>query len=207
VGQLASRTQRSSIRPVKLAAVVAVAGASVLLALPAAAAKSRSPWKRLQGPLHLPQIAPGATCPVTSASGELPLPFVGMKFGRGPVYPNLGIRPEASLEFSYPPPPTSRWPDSEWGGQKVMWVRAPRYHGPALIRGRQIDGPDRLRFGGGLVPSTEIRIGRWGKSAGSRWGSKASTTRLRAAGCYAYQVDGLSFSSVVIFEARVWNSA
>ncbi|MBA2462339.1 MAG: hypothetical protein H0V45_11335 [Actinobacteria bacterium] len=34
-------------------------------------------------------------------------------------------------------------------------------------------------------------------------GDNPSLTRLRAPGCYAYQVDGRTFSYVIVFEARV----
>lgn len=34
-------------------------------------------------------------------------------------------------------------------------------------------------------------------------GTSPSLTRVRAPGCYAYQVDGRTFSYLVIFEARL----
>jgi hypothetical protein len=54
-----------------------------------------------------------------------------------------------------------------------------RYAARALVRGYQLDGPNEVRF------------------------DTPSLTRLRAPGCYAYQVDGRTFSYVVIFEARL----
>jgi hypothetical protein len=81
-------------------------------------------------------------------------------------------------------------------------MRSPRYRGPVLIRGRQLDGAHLLRFGLAFVPSTELRIARWGSSAGAPgWGFRASSTRLRAPGCYGYQIDGRTFSRVIVFQA------
>jgi hypothetical protein len=77
-----------------------------------------------------------------------------------------------------------------------MWIIAAGYTGPALVRGRQLDGPYQLRFERGVVPSHERRL-RGG-------GDHPSTTRLRAPGCYAYQVDGLRFSYRIVFEAKLF---
>jgi hypothetical protein len=74
-----------------------------------------------------------------------------------------------------------------------MWVLAGRYAGPALVRGRQLNGENELRFDRGALPSKERKLrGR---------GGHPSSTRLRAEGCYAYQIDGLGFSYQVVFEA------
>jgi hypothetical protein len=188
--------RRLAVAPVALA----VAG---LVASPAGA----DVWKRLHRPLHIPRVAAGTSCPTTPASGHLPSMFGGpTAFGRGPVYPAFGAgQPQAIVRFSYPPPAGSEVAGSTWSGQKVPWIRAPRYRGPVLIRGRQLDGPYHLRFGLELVPPTELRIGRWGTAAGSRWGFRGSTTRLRAPGCYAYQIDGLTFSRVIVFQAELYS--
>ena len=78
-----------------------------------------------------------------------------------------------------------------------------RYASRALVRGRQLDGPNEVRFVHGypgftaekiLNPVPELRI------EGS---DTPSLTRVRAPGCYAYQVDGRTFSYLVVFEARL----
>jgi hypothetical protein len=71
------------------------------------------------------------------------------------------------------------------------------YGGPVLIRGRQLDGPNELRFDAGAFPPREIRI-----PASRVQRNRPSFTRVRAPGCYSYQVDGLAFSSTIVFEAR-----
>jgi len=103
------------------------------------------------------------------------------------------------LQFTYPPEPPSQFAGSEWSGAKVLWFVAPRYRGPVLIRGGRLDHPDRLRFNRGMVPPLEMRIHK--VFSGPR--DRPSYTRLRAPGCYAYQVDGTNFSRVVVFQASL----
>jgi hypothetical protein len=80
---------------------------------------------------------------------------------------------------------------------KVLWIVDPIYGGPVLIRGRQLDGPNELRFDNGALPPRAIKI-----LPAARVRDRPSYTRVRGPGCYAYQVDGLGFSYVIIFEAR-----
>ena len=64
-----------------------------------------------------------------------------------------------------------------------------------LIRGRQVDGMNKVRFNEGWpVPPPAIRLPAGAYAFGSY-------TRVRTRGCYAYQIDGTVFSSLVVFEA------
>jgi hypothetical protein len=160
-----------------------------------------SVWQYLgRRPVRVPLLSPGAPCPTTPPSGDLSAlapGSAGTAFGRGPVYPVLaGAFERAVILFRYPPPRNSIDYGSMWSGQKVMWVLAHPFRGPTLVRGRQLDGPHELRFESGLVPRRERRL------RGS--GGNPSSTRLRAPGCYAYQIDGLRFSYRVVFEARLF---
>jgi hypothetical protein len=107
--------------------------------------------------------------------------------------------------FSYPPQPQQLWYESKWSGQKVLWIGRPSYRGPVLIRGRQLDGPNDIRFGSGLNPGREMRLESVGGSSPGGWQNKPSYTRLRAPGCYAWQVDGTTFSRVIVFEAALFS--
>ena len=189
--------------PSRVGARVAFAAALVLaLGGAAAAAPVRQPtWRSLHRPLHIPHIAPGTPCPTSKLDphGDLSR-FKGLNgpaWGRGPAYPGLPARDgKPTLEFVYPPSARSAFAGSRWSGQKVMWILNPAYHGRILIRGRQLDGPNELRFDDGLVPPREKRVVSGGLVVG--W---ASDTRIRAEGCYGYQIDGKSFSRVIVFHA------
>jgi len=157
----------------------------------------------LRRPLHLPRVAEGAGCPVSrsrSLGG-----FVGPGLGDGPIYP-VGLDAGGVLHFRYAPPSsgTNLFGGSRWGGQKVLWVGAASYRGPVLIRGRELDGPRVVGFGPDRVPVAEMQLLAAGASSSGEpegWREWPSFTRLLAGGCYAYQVDGTSFSSVIVFRA------
>jgi hypothetical protein len=150
--------------------------------------------KTLFRPLHLPTLASGAPCPVSAAHRVSP--SYGLALGPGPAYP-VGLGAEATLHFGgaqLPPP---------WTGNKVLWVIAPRYRGPLLLRGHQLDGPWWVGFENSRRPLAELpfpSMKQLGLS-GRPWRNTATTTRVRTAGCYAYQIDGTSFSRVVVFRA------
>jgi hypothetical protein len=87
-----------------------------------------------------------------------------------------------------------------WWYTKVIWIRVGDFAGRVLVRGRQLDGPNVVRFSGIHVanPGSEMRLlfrPQTAEGVGVRY------TRLRAAGCYGYQADGESFSEIVVFRA------
>ena len=127
---------------------------------------------------------------------------VGGGIGRGPVYPILGE--SATLQAGLR---SDEWGDGPWGGQKVLWFVHQRYLGPVLIRGRRLGGWQLMRFDRGPRPSDEIRIARgesvsWtGQPRGSR--GRPSYVRVRAPGCYGVQIDGASFSRIIVFRVTL----
>ncbi len=87
---------------------------------------------------------------------------------------------------------------SAWKGDRTTW-QSSGYRGPILIRGRQVGGPGAVGFGEGHTPYAELQL--LGNAMGAPAGQWPSFTRVQAAGCYAYQVDGTSFSEVIVFRA------
>jgi hypothetical protein len=81
--------------------------------------------------------------------------------------------------------------DQPYLGRYRPWVASPAHPGPFLVRGRQLDGPRRLRFGEGPQPAAELLLPAAGTahSQDSDWFNWPSYSRLRGGGCYAYQVD------------------
>jgi hypothetical protein len=145
--------------------------------------------------LHIPQLAAGARCPVTPATSTV----FGLAQGKGPVWPVLAF---PQFAFFYPVRPQQVYYPSDWSGNKVLWI-ARLYRGPVLIRGAQLDGPNTMRFGLGHTPAKEMRLTSIGGTSPGGWQDRPSSTRLRAAGCYAWQVDGTTFSRVIVFRAVV----
>jgi hypothetical protein len=156
----------------------------------------RTLWR----PLRIPHIRPGAPCPRTPVVQHPRGTPVGNRVAVSPVYAG-GILGRLSVEL----PPGRAQVDffgSAWGGNKVLWESSPDYRGPLLIRGRQVDGHHLVRFETGAPPPSELELaaGR-GMIDGSGWGAWPSYTRVRAPGCYAWQVDGTDFTDFIFFRA------
>jgi hypothetical protein len=138
----------------------------------------------LRRTLHLPKLAAGSACPVSQAHG------VGPGLGAGPAFP-VGMA-SGTLTIA----PAVNFGSRAWSGPKVLWLVLPSYTGPILIRGRRLDAKGDVRFDRGDVPPKELLIPA---SIGAR--DRPSYTRVEGPGCYAYQVDGTSFSTIVVFRA------
>ena len=67
-----------------------------------------------------------------------------------------------------------------------------------MIRGRQLDGTKLVRFDNGLKPPAGIRLD---PSQSPRGRDRPSYARFLSPGCYAFQIDGTSFSRLVVFNA------
>ena len=164
----------------------------------AASSTSRDVWAQLHRPLHIPHIAPGSPCPASPPDTTVDFRSygVGQGYGPGPAYPIFLNRPDhAQLDFNYPS--DGIFAGDPWGGQKVLWFLRPGYGDRVLVRGRELDGRYRIRFGEEPSPylPDEMRI--------AAMGDHPSTTRLRTGGCYGYQIDGPSYSRVAVFDAKL----
>jgi hypothetical protein len=142
----------------------------------------------------LPKLSPGAACP--RSSGGHVSPDFGTVYGDGPAYASLfQLGSDGIVHYG------GSTPEGGWYYAKVLWVVDPKHRERTLIRGHQIDGPHAIGFEFGPQPPNELRIPIWGTSSDSNWGNRASESRLRAPGCYAYQADGRDFSAVIVFQA------
>lgn len=164
-------------------------------------------WLPLAGkPLHLPTLTAGAACPVTPAQAHVS-PDFALAAGSGPIYVVMHDT-HSILTYSAAGIFDS---GSAWGGAKVYWQIKPGYQGPVLIRGQQLNGPNALRFNGGLgqthgnpqgteplLPDLQLM---GGQATGASWPTWETFTRIQTPGCYAYQVDSTGFSEVIVFQA------
>jgi hypothetical protein len=159
----------------------------------------------LRRPLDIPVLRKGARCPV-SAPGKVVSPYYGAAIGKGPIYgiSLVSLADSGVLSFDYPPGPNSLFAGSLWGGQALKWLADPTYTGPVLIRGLQLDGQNRLGFGNGPWPFSEMQLapGEGDPQAGG-WRGWGGYARFRAPGCYGVQVDGTNFSEVIVLRAKI----
>jgi hypothetical protein len=165
-------------------------------------------WRRLGRPLKVPSIASGTACPVSDAETRINFSDaygVGRGIGPGPVYP-VHYDPNgpemSTVSVRFPPSPGSFAEGSEWNGWKHVWVIRATYQGPVLIRGRQLDGASDVRFGGAIEPPTKHRLPARPRQLAGVFRFERTFSRVRTPGCYAYQIDGTTFSYLVVFEVR-----
>jgi hypothetical protein len=170
-----------------------------------------SVWPALwQRPLQLPTLAAGQPCPNTP--GRAFTEGYGPGLGTGPVYLLLPGPNDATLHAE-----ALRGQGASgagWSSQQVRWVVHPLYQGPVLVRGARIDSAGALRFNGGLdqtvdaallaaTPAlTHLRL-VGDSSYGAPWIAWVTYLRVRDAGCYAVQVDGLTFSETIVFRVTL----
>jgi hypothetical protein len=149
-------------------------------------------------PLHLPTVAPGTACPV-SARHAIARKTTGV--GDGPIYATH-VDPWSVM---FPPPQNSLAVGTGWSVDKTPFVRKRTFTGPFVIRGGRIDGPGLLGFSGpgGRRPfeAFQFAAGRSGAEVAGLTGWP-TLVWMTAPGCYAVQVDGKSFSRMIVFRVE-----
>jgi hypothetical protein len=176
--------------PLTALAVLLLAAACSTGSTQPARPTATDPMTALRRPLRLPALEAGGHCPVTN--GHEVQPAFAAVLGDGPAYPtdSIGAWRGGRVE-------------NGWYYAKVLWVADPADPGPYLVRGRRLDGPEELRFGEGPQPAAELQLPAGGTAftPASTWLNWPSYTRLRASGCYAYQLDAPDGSHVLVFQA------
>jgi hypothetical protein len=146
----------------------------------------------------LPRLTGGQRCPADRGRSFDNGQFGGIALGTGVVRPLIstqGGRQRAGVI------PFKHTRNGKWWQVKTLWFAFPRYRGPALIRGRRLDGNDRIAFG--ERPSLidpQLPAGPTLNGTGG-WREWPGATFIRHLGCYAWQVDGRGFSTVIVFKA------
>jgi hypothetical protein len=118
--------------------------------------------------------------------------------GDGPIYPTH-VDPWNVL---FPPPQNSLAFGTGWSVDKTPFVRERTFTGPFVVRGGRIDGSGRLGFSGpgGRRPFEALQFAA--SRAGAEFAGLSGWPTLvwiAAPGCYGVQVDGTSFSRVIVF--------
>ncbi len=148
-------------------------------------------------PLRLPTLSSGSACPVTPAREVNP--GITEVAGDGPVYLVTG---GYAIQFPFAQSAHSQG----WAKQDYLsFLIRPGVIGDVLVRGRQIDGSNEVRFGAGDTPDAELVFEAPAQARLSNddtWSISFNTMRLREAGCYAIQVDSQAASSVIVFRAE-----
>lgn len=154
----------------------------------------------LKHPLHFPVLRTGQRCPASRGTPFSTPDFGGIALGTGPVRVIAGSNRQGVADLINP---TSSPP---WLALKTLWFSPPAYQGPFVIRAKRLGRPGPAALGdttGGplavplVVPPgpTLNESGGWREAPGGLW--------VRKPGCYAWQVDGLNFSEIIVVRARL----
>jgi hypothetical protein len=196
------------------AVVIRCISASVIALLAATCAQSNTSPSSTQSesidlrPLQLPVLGAGQPCPVSvgtrgTVPPNQPHIFCGpcSWFGDGPVYLALAWKesPDDFATFSLARVPVENGAHRA----KTPWVSVPSYSGPILIRGRALDANSKaLLFNvSGPGPQERLKIQPPNAPSPSLWSFWPSSMWVPGAGCYGIQIDTLSRTEIVIFEA------
>ena len=148
-------------------------------------------WAELSSrPVELAGFSPGGPCP-TPKSKTISTVYADV-IGDGPVY---GVGTKDGV-IGYPD-------RGSWFSLKVLWVIRD-YDGPVLIRGRQVDGPNQLRFGlDAELPELRFEAGETGATVDGMLASERfwpSYVAWSSPGCYVWQADGIGFTQTIVVE-------
>jgi hypothetical protein len=192
--------------------------------------RERAAFARLEARrLHLPALGADKKCPLANAIALPGVPAEAALGPGGPTERGVAKLREGPVYVAFPGVPrildfqatgNGGSPGGRWRSAEVLWVSRPSYRGPVLVRGGQLDGSGRLGFGRSARARSQLRLPAgdwtarrgplrvWGRTVQARTGSRTATalTRISRTGksgirCYAFQVDGNSFSYVIAFGA------
>lgn len=116
--------------------------------------------------------------------------------GSGPVFVGLGT--PNILRYTE----DAREHDG-WYYNKTLWAISPRYSGAVTVTGHQLNGHNELRFNAASgFPGKKLTALEFEKVDSGGWRYGPSSTLIRAAGCYAFRIEGDDFVDWVTFVAR-----
>ncbi|MFD6755198.1 hypothetical protein [Micromonospora gifhornensis] len=162
-------------------------------ASPTAPSPSASPGDLAVPPLRLPSVAPDGTCPAAEPQRWSKPGQAQRVLGPGPVHPIADYFSGGALPLR----PSDRQADGSYT-VKVRWLAAD-YTGPVLVRAGRIDAP-------GAASAQFSYLGEPRHDGHHAVLTRPDTdlpgsTTVDGPGCYAYQVDGTSFSYTIVFRA------
>ena len=149
----------------------------------------------LEHRLHFPVLRPGHRCPASRGTRFNTSQFGGVALGTGPVRVLAGSTRRGIADLINP---TSAPP---WLALKTLWFSLPAYQGPFIIRATRLGRPGPVALGEG--PAMVPLVIPPGPTLSSFFGYRTVPGGLwvKSPGCYAWQVDGLGFSEIIVVRA------
>jgi hypothetical protein len=148
---------------------------------------------KLIRPLHFP-AATGEHCPATPGRYVSTRDFGAWSLRKGPVgvaIDNAGDLRHGKVNLAQGP--------SGWENLKTHFFSVPAYQGPFLVRAKRLERPGPVRLGATPARTAPLVVPRGRTPNGTNgWREIHYFTFVKAPGCYGWQVDGLTFSEVIV---------
>ncbi len=159
----------------------------------------------LKRPLHFPALRPGQDCPTTSGYPvTTPSGPDGIALGQGLIRPVIAM--EGDLRHGV----TDVTSADGWLGFKTDWLSFPGYQGPFVVRAKSLTGTGSVAVSFDTPPMVVPLVVPPGPTlnGGDGWRDAPGNTWVKDSGCYAWQVDGLTFSEIIVFRTgRIFPSS
>lgn len=187
------------LRSVVLLALLAVVLAGCFgggkAAVSQAAGEQGSPQSaRLMRPLHFPQLA-APHCPASRGRYVATPTASGVALGSGQV--RVFINNAGDLRHGTAHLASTGFPG--WLALKTHFFSVPAYRGPFLIRAKSLDQSGPIALGATPRQAARLFVPSGPSANGlAGWREFPKSTFVKAPGCYAWQVDGLTFSEIIV---------
>jgi hypothetical protein len=88
-----------------------------------------------------------------------------------------------------------------WFALETLWFAMPSYDGPFVVRGEPLGGSGSIHVDGSPANASPLVVPP-GPTANTQHGTRVApvSTWVTSPGCYGWQVDGLSFSYVIVVD-------
>jgi hypothetical protein len=153
----------------------------------------------LKRSLHFPVLRPGQRCPASHGRPVDNSQFGGIALGTGPVRPIIAEQSAGDARRGIGDLSSSSVPG--WLAFKTLWFSVPAYQGPFVIRAIRLARPGMIAMGEGPTVAPLVVPPGPTVNGGSGWRTAPGGTWVKSPGCYAWQVDGLMFSEIIVVSA------
>ena len=153
----------------------------------------------LKHALHFPALQGKESCPATPGApvSTYTSYFFGDALGDGPVRVAIGnrgniLRGQVQVGSTGVP---------GWLALETLWFAMPDYGGPFVVRGERLGRPGPIDVDGSATDPSPLVVPP-GPTANTIDGIRVApvSTWVKSPGCYAWQVDGLNFSYVIVVD-------
>jgi hypothetical protein len=149
---------------------------------------------KLGRPVHFPRVVHGS-CPASRGRYVTTPTVKGIALGNGPV--RVFINNAGDLRQGRAHLASTRFPN--WLALKTHFFSSPDYQEAFLVRTKRLDRGGPIALGARPTDATSVLVPSGPAANGQEgWREFPYSTFVKSPGCYAWQVDGLTFSEIIV---------